>query len=197
MPIRDLTGRLVSFDHQGQTPFLCHHHAPITTPLHLSDTTFQCMWLQPPLLSPEQAFSLSIHRMKATLLAAAGQLDLNRDKVTAKKQKKAFHSMQEMTYGRWPSFFLQRDILFKISEGWRPLTKQQPLPEPTVVSPPVTQADLQCLQLWLPKHLPKEGSSAMTSMDELLASDDSDQQGQTPQRKDTAQVPTMKLRSSC
>ena len=89
VPIRDLTGRLVSFDHQGQTPFLSHHHAPITTPLHLSDTTFQCMWLQPPLLSPEQAFSLSIHRMKATLLAAAGQLDLNRDKVTAKKTKKS------------------------------------------------------------------------------------------------------------
>ena len=37
----------------------------------------QCNWLQPPLLSPDQARELSTHSMKSTLLAAAGQLNLN------------------------------------------------------------------------------------------------------------------------
>ena len=37
----------------------------------------QCNWMKPPLLSPEQALGLSTHSMKSTLLAAAGQLNIN------------------------------------------------------------------------------------------------------------------------
>ena len=95
------------------------------------------------------------HSMKSTLLAAAGQLNLNLEQ----RAKQGHHKKSVQLYSRddvWPSLFLQRDILVDISTGWRPLTSQsrgakQPLPEPPFLAPPITQADLQLLQMLQPK----------------------------------------------
>ena len=126
---------------------------------------------------------LSTHSLKARLLAAAGQLNLNLDsraKQGHHKKSVQFHLRDDA----WPSRFLQRHILMEISQGWRPLTCQargarQPLPEPTFISPPITQADLQHIQVSLPKDLPKEDLTIVTSVDEIQKSDDSDQRGES------------------
>jgi len=89
--------------------------------------------------------------MKSTMLAAAGQLNLNIEQ----RAKQGHHKQSVQLYSRddvWPSLFLQRDILIEIGSGWRPLTSQargarQPLPEPSFTSPPITEEDLQCLQM--------------------------------------------------
>lgn len=142
----------------------------------------QCSWLQPQLLSPDQAFGLSTHSMKTTLLAAAGQLNLNLDS----RAKQGHHKKSVQLYSRddvWPSLFLQRDILLEISSGWRPMTSQargakQPLPEPIFFSPPISQEDLQLVQLSLPKTpTPASSSNVPTSTNQEPNGDDSDQQG--------------------
>ena len=111
----------------------------------------QCLWLREPILSPDQARDLSTHSMKSTLLAAAGQLNLN----VEHRAKQGHHKQSVQLYSRdnvWPSLFLQRDILTEISTGWRPLTSQargakQPLPEPDFDSPPITEEDLRLVQM--------------------------------------------------
>ena len=131
-----------------------YHHA-----LALIRFYSQCNWLPTPLLSPEQAKHLSTHSMKSTLLAAAGQLNLNLEQ----RAKQGHHKKSVQLYSRddvWPSLFLQRDILLEISAGWRPLTSQargakQPLPEPSFLAPPVSQEDLTLLHMLAPKA-PKE-----------------------------------------
>ena len=111
----------------------------------------QCLWLKPPILTPDQALCLSTHSMKSTLLAAAGQLNLNIEQ----RAKQGHHKQSVQLYSRddvWPSLFLQRDILIEIGSGWRPLTSQargakhRP-PEPIFFSPPITEKDLQSLQM--------------------------------------------------
>ena len=85
------------------------------------------------------------------MLAAAGQINLNIEQCA----KQGHHKQSVQLYFRddvWPSLFLQRDILIEIGSGWRPLTSQargakQPLPEPSFSSPPITEEDLQCLQM--------------------------------------------------
>lgn len=89
--------------------------------------------------------------MKTTILAAAGQLNLNIEQRAKQGHRK--HSVQ--LYSRddvWPSLFLQRDILLEIGAGWRPLTSQargarQPLPEPFFLLTAITEEDLQSLQM--------------------------------------------------
>ena len=111
----------------------------------------QCLWLPKPILSPDQARDLSTHSMKSTLLAAAGQLNLN----VEHRAKQGHHKQSVQLYSRddvWPSLFLQRDILTEVSTGWRPLTSQargakQPLPEPDFDSPPITEEDLRLVQM--------------------------------------------------
>ncbi len=93
--------------------------------------------------------------MKSTLLAAAGQLNLNLEQ----RAKQGHHKKSVQLYSRddvWPSLFLQRDILMEISTGWRPLTSQargakQPLPEPWFHAPLVSQEDLALLRMLAPK----------------------------------------------
>ena len=127
-----------------------YHHA-----LALIRFYTQCNWIQPPLLSAEEAKHLSTHSMKSTMLAAAGQLNMNLEQ----RAKQGHHKKSVQLYSRddvWPSLFLQRDILVDISAGWRPLTSQsrgakQPLPEPPFHTPPITQADLQLIQMLPPK----------------------------------------------
>ena len=124
-----------------------YHHA-----LALIRFYSQCNWLPAPLLSPEQAKHLST---KSTLLAAAGQLNLNLEQ----RAKQGHHKKSVQLYSRddvWPSLFLQRDILLEISAGWRPLTSQargakQPLPEPSFLAPPVSPEDLALLHMLAPK----------------------------------------------
>ena len=133
-------------------------------PLHSFAYT-QCNWIQPPLLSAEEAKHLSTHSMKSTMLAAAGQLNMNLEQ----RAKQGHHKKSVQLYSRddvWPSLFLQRGILVDISTGWRPLTSQsrgakQPLPEPPFHTPPITQADLQLIQMLPPTRDSKQ--SATTS----------------------------------
>ena len=126
----------------------CSYHHGLALIRYLS----QCLWwLQPQLLTPDQALCLSTHNMKSTMLAAAGQLNLN----VEQHAKQGHHKQSVQLYSRddvWPSLFLQRDILIEIGSGWRPLTSQargakRPLPEPSFSSPPITEEDLQCLQM--------------------------------------------------
>ena len=85
------------------------------------------------------------------MLAAAGQLNLNIEQ----QAKQGHHKQSVQLYSRddvWPSLFLQRDILIEIGSRWRPLTSQargakHPLPEPSFSSPPISEEDLQCLQM--------------------------------------------------
>ena len=131
-----------------------YHHALALIRLYI-----QCSWLTPPLLTLEQAKHPSTHSMKSTLLAAAGQLNLNLEQ----RAKQGHRKKSVQLYSRddvWPSLFLQRDILVDISTGWRPLTSQsrgakQPLPEPPFLAPPITPADLQLLQMVTPKLAPQ------------------------------------------
>ena len=125
----------------------CSYHHGLALIRYMS----QCLWLKTPLLTPDQALGLSTHSMKSTMLAAAGQLNLNieqRAKQGHRKQSVQLYSRDDV----WPSLFLQRDILIEIGSGWRPLTSpargaRQPLPEPSFTSPPITEEDLQCLQM--------------------------------------------------
>ena len=127
-----------------------YHHA-----LALIRFYTQCNWLTPPLLTAEQAVHLSTHSMKSTLLAAAGQLNLNLEQ----RAKQGHRKKSVQLYSRddvWPSLFLQRDILIDISTGWKPLTSQsrgakQPLPEPSFQAPAITQQDLGLVQMQQPK----------------------------------------------
>ena len=67
----------------------------------------QCNWLTPPFLIPEQAKHLSTHSMKSTLLAAAGQPNLNLEQ----RAKQGHHKKSVQLYSRddvWPSLFLPR-----------------------------------------------------------------------------------------
>ena len=95
-----------------------YHHA-----LALIRFYSQCCWLSPALPSPEQAANLSTHSLKSILLAAAGHLDLNLEN----RAKQGHHkkSVQlDLRDDVWLRFFLQRDILVDVSNGWRPLTSQ-------------------------------------------------------------------------
>ncbi len=79
-----------------------YHHA-----LALIRFYSQCTWLTPPLLLAEQAIHLSIHSMKSTLLAAAGQLNLNLEQ----RAKQGHHKKFVQLYSRddvWPSLFLSK-----------------------------------------------------------------------------------------
>ena len=94
------------------------------------------------------------------------------------KQSVQLYSIDDV----WPSLFLQRDILINISAGWRPLTSQargakQPLPEPDFVSPPITEAGLQLLQMLAPaiKDANKEPSAAAENDFQPITSTDDDQ----------------------
>lgn len=128
----------------------------------------QCLWLPKPILSPEQARDLSTHSMKSTLLAAAGQLNLN----VEQRAKQGHHKQSVQLYSRddvWPSLFLQRDILTDVSIGWRPLTSQargakQPLPEPDFHSPPITAEDLRLVQMKA-SSFPHSNVKSMTHID--------------------------------
>ena len=112
-----------------------YHHA-----LALIRFYAQCNWLTQAFLTPDQAKRLSTRSMKSTLLAAAGQLNLNLEQ----RAKQGHHKKSVQFDSRddgWPSLFLQRDILVHISTGWRPLTSQargakQPLLEPPFQTPP-------------------------------------------------------------
>ena len=119
--------------------------------------------------------------MKSTLLAAAGQPNLNLEQ----RAKQGHHKKSVQLYSHddvWPSLFLQRDILVDISAGWRPLTSQsrgakQPLPEPSFRAPPITQADLQLLQMLQPKMDSSKGDQPPDSCEEqqsILSDSDSD-----------------------
>ena len=93
--------------------------------------------------------------MKSTLLAAAGQLNLNLEQ----RAKQGHRKKSVQLYSRddvWPSLFLQRDFLVDISTDWRPLTSQsrgakRPLPEPPFQALAITQADLGLVQMQQPK----------------------------------------------
>ncbi len=123
-----------------------YHHA-----LALIRFYTQFNWITPGLLTPEETKHLSTHDLKSTLLAAAGQLNLNLEH----RGKQGHHKEPVQLYSRddvWQSLFLQRDILVDVSTGWRPLTSQsrgakQPLPEPSFDAPPITQAAFQLLQM--------------------------------------------------
>ena len=159
----------------------------------------QCNWLQPPLLSPDQAKELSTHSMKSTFLAAAGQLNIN----TEQRAKQGHHKSSVQLFSRddvWPSLFLQRDILIDISTGWRPLASQargakQPLPEPSFTSPPITDAHLRLLQMLAPTmkqrcsqdHL-KEGDTqpVTTSTDDHDSSSSSDSDSDSSSEEEIA-----------
>ena len=108
---------------------LCSYHHGLALIRYL----LQRLWLKTPLLTPDQALGLSTHSMKSTMLAAAGQLNLNIEQ----RAKQGHYKQSVQLYSRddvWPSLFLQRDILIEIGSGWKPLTSQargarQPLPE--------------------------------------------------------------------
>ena len=151
----------------GTVPFsspCTYHHG-----LALIRYYAQCLWLREPILSPDQARDLSTHSMKSTLLAAAGQLNLN----VEHRAKQGHHKQSVQLYSRddvWPSLFLQRDILTEISTGWRPLTSQargakQPLPEPDFDSPPITEEDIRLMQMRT-SALSKPTVDITTTMDE-------------------------------
>ena len=70
----------------------CSYHHGLALIRYLS----QCLWLQPPLLTPDQAFSLSTHSMKSTMLAAAGQLNLNIEQ----RAKQGHHKQSVQLYSR-------------------------------------------------------------------------------------------------
>ena len=138
------------------TPFsspCSYHHA-----LALVRFYSQCNWLSPPLLSARQASDL-FHSQHEDHTTCSNRPILNLES----RAKQGHHKKSVQLYTRddvWPSLFLQRDILIDISTGWRPLTSQargakQPLPEPPLVSPPITkfQADLQLVHLSQPKDL--------------------------------------------
>ena len=133
----------------------------------------QCNWLTPPLLTPEQAKHLSTHSMTSTLLAAAGQPNLNLEQ----RAKQGHHKKSVQLYSRddvWPSLFLQRDILVDISAGWRPLTSQsrgskQPLPEPSFSAPPIAHADLQLLQMLQPNIDTNKGEQPLDGTEDQQA----------------------------
>ena len=96
-----------------------YHHA-----LALIRSYSRCNWITPALLTSEEAKHLSTHSMKSTLLAAAGQLNLNLEQ----RAKQGHHKKSVQLYSRddvWPSLFLQRDILVDISTGWRQWTSHQ------------------------------------------------------------------------
>ena len=142
------------------------------------ESNTQCNWPTPQLLSPDQASGLSTHSMKSTLLAAAGQLNINIEQ----RAKQGHHKQSIQLYSRddvWPSLFLQLDILIDITTGWKPLTSQargarQPLPEPKFESPAITDSDLRLLQMLAPshrnKHQPtqsdKDGPSPIQAQDD-------------------------------
>lgn len=112
------------------------------------------------LIKHQDSSGLSTHRMKSTLLAAAGQLNINIEQ----RAKQGHHKQSVQLYSRddvWPSLFLQLDILIDISTGWKPLTSQargarQPLPEPKFASPPITDSDLRLLQMLARSHHNKQ-----------------------------------------
>ena len=154
-----------------------YHHA-----LALIRFYTQCNWLTPPLLTPEQAKHLSTHSLKLTLLAAAGQLNLNLEQ----RAKQGHHKKSVQLYSRddvWPALFLLRDSLVDISTGWGPLTSQsrgakQPLPEPSFGAPPITQADLQLLQMLQPKidsNKCDQPPDSCENQQSLLSDSDSDE----------------------
>ena len=76
-----------------------YHHA-----LALIRYCAQCNWLHEPLLTPDPGRCLSTHSMKSTLLAAAGQLNLN----IAQRAKQGHRKQSVQLYPRddvWPSLF--------------------------------------------------------------------------------------------
>ena len=176
-----------------------YHHA-----LALVRFYFQCSWLKQPLLSPEQAKHLSTHSMKSTLLAAAGQLNLNLEQ----RAKQGHHKKSVQLYSRddvWPSFFLQRDILIEISTGWRPLTSQargakQPLPEPSFYTPVVSHEDLALLQMLAPMAAPIKVQQSPTlavqkdqsaSEEVSSSSESSDSESSEEEESSSLDIPTV------
>ena len=142
--------------------------------------------------------------MKSTMLAAAGQLNLNIEQ----RAKQGHHKQSVQLYSRddvWPSLFLQRDILIEIGSGWRPLTSQargarQPLPEPSFTSPPITEEDLQCLQMStrsknpdvkpLTVVEPTQQTTAPSNTDDKSSSSDSDSSSSSDEDFHVPQVHT-------
>ena len=147
----------------------CSYHHGLALIRHFS----QCLWHKPPILTPDQALCLSTHSMKTTMLAAAGQLNLNIEQ----RAKQGHHKMSVQLYSRddvWPSLFLQRDILMEIGAGWRPLTSQargakQPLPEPSFSSPPISEEDLRAIQM-ITRHKDVKSQSS-TTVEQKLGSE--------------------------
>ena len=168
---REPIGPLISFSHHGLTRSLFLHVLIITSAV--------IRWLSPALLTPEQASNLSTHRMKSTLLAAPGQLNLeSRAKQGHRKKSVQLHSRDDV----WPSLFPQRDILVDISTGWRSLTFQargakQPIPEPSFESPPISQVDLQLVQMLQPKSSPATPAEPKKNTSSNPV-EDSDEQGE-------------------
>ena len=77
-----------------------YHHA-----LALIRFYTQCTWIQPALLTPEEAKHFSTHSMKSTILAAAGQLNMNLEQ----RAKQGHHKKSVQLHSRddvWPSLFL-------------------------------------------------------------------------------------------
>ena len=168
-----------------------YHHA-----LALIRFYTQCNWIQPPLLSAEEAKHLSTRSMKSTMLAAAGQLNMNLEQHATQ----GHHKKSVQLYSRddvWPSLFLQRDILVDISTGWRPLTSQsrgakQPLPEPPFFTPPITQADLQLIQMLPPKRDSKQSpttSDISSDPPPVLSGSDSDESSTSSSSNSTEDQP--------
>ena len=145
-------------------PRACRHQEKFHRPMRGSQTTesnaigshLSCYHL----IKHQDSSGLSTHSMKSTLLAAAGQLNINIEQ----RAKQGHHKQSVQFYSRddvWPSLFLQLDILIDISTGWKPLTSQargarQPLPEPKFASPPITDSDLRLLQMLARSHHNKQ-----------------------------------------
>ena len=154
-----------------------YHHA-----LALIRFSCQCNWLSPALLTPEQASNLSTHSLKSTLLAAAGQLNLNLES----RAKQGHHKESVQLFSRedvWPSLFLQRDILIDISgRDGNLLNPKHVVPSNhsrnhEFGSPPIAPEDLKLVQMLQRKSSPASpaGSNKNASPTPV---EDSDAQGE-------------------
>ena len=99
----------------------------------LSDSIVNVIGFHSPYCPPCRLLT-SVFTAWKTLLAAAGQLNLNLES----RAKQGHHKKSVQLYSRadvWPSLFLQRDILVDISSGWRPFTSQARGPRRSSIIP--------------------------------------------------------------
>ncbi len=137
----------------GLTQSLVHPHVRTTMYWLLSDSIVNMIGFHSPYCPPCRLLT-SLFTAWKTLLAAAGQLNLNLES----RAKQAHHKKAVQLYSRddvWPSLFLQRDILVDISSGLRPFTSQARGPRRSSIIPnAATQSNLyQPHRLWHRKTL--------------------------------------------